>query len=138
MFNAAVDPSMETPDTNTNGRMVDPHAQEWERTYCMFTHLSLLTVHMLVPVLPALALWLIKRDKSPFVDDHGREAVNFQISLLLYTLIAWPLATLITCGIGAVLIIPIYLLGIIGMIVAAIAANKGEYYRYPATIRFLH
>ena len=138
MFNAAADPTTATPDTTPTGRMVDPHAEEWERTYAMFTHLSLLTVHMLVPVIPAVALWLIKRDKSPFVDDHGREAINFQISLVLYTLIAWPLATLLTCGIGAVLIIPIYALGIIGMVVAAVAAHKGEYYRYPATIRFLH
>ena len=136
MFNVATDPTMETPETNTNGRMVDPHAEEWERTYTMFTHLSLLTVHLLVPVLPALAMWLIKRDKSPFVDDHGREAVNFQISLLLYTILS---ALLIpACGIGALFMLATYILGLVGMVIAAIAANRGEYYRYPATIRFLH
>jgi uncharacterized protein len=120
-----------------DGRVVDAHAAEWERTYAMFTHLSLLTFHVLMPVIPALVMWLIKRDRSPFIDDHGREAINFQISLVIYAVVVWPLAALITCGVGALIIIPIYILGIVGMILASIAANRGQFYRYPATIRFL-
>jgi uncharacterized Tic20 family protein len=120
------------------GRVVDPDAAEWERTYSMFTHLSLLAFHVALPVLPALVLWLIKRDRSPFVDDHGREAVNFQLSLVLYALVAVPLAGLVTCGLGFLLWLPVYALGMVGMILASIAAHKGQYYRYPATIRFLH
>lgn len=118
-----------------NGRVVDAHAQEWERTYAMFTHLSLVTVYALVPVIPALVMWLIKRDRSPFVDDHGREAVNFQISLVLYTLLS---GLLVLCGISFILMAAVHVLGIVGMILASIAANKGEYYRYPACIRFIH
>jgi uncharacterized Tic20 family protein len=118
------------------GRLVDPHATEWERTYAMFTHLALISIHFGLAVVPTLIMWLIKRDKSPYVDDHGREALNFQLSLLLYALIALVM-TLITCGAGVVLYIPIYILGITGMILAAVAANKGQYYRYPMTIRFL-
>jgi uncharacterized Tic20 family protein len=119
------------------GRLIDPDAAEWERTYATFTHLSLLAFHILMPVLPALVMWLIKRDRSPFVDDHGREAVNFQLSLVLYTAVAIPLA-LLTCGAGFLLWVPVYALGMVGMILAAIAAHKGQYYRYPVTIRFLH
>jgi uncharacterized Tic20 family protein len=121
------------------GRLVDERAAEWERTYAMFTHLALLAVHFFpVPVIPSLVMWLIKRDRSPYIDDHGREAVNFQLSLVIYALLIVPLAGLITCGVGFVLWIPVYALGIVGMILAAIAANKGQFYRYPATIRFLH
>jgi len=118
------------------GRFVDAQAQEWERTYAMFTHLALLTFHIIVPLAPTIVLWLIKRDKSPFIDDHGREAINFQITLLIYGLATLAIG-FVTCGVGFVLWVPVYMLGIAGMILAAVAANKGQYYRYPMTIRFL-
>src|SRR5262245_35845664 len=137
MFHVA-DPTVNDRPGAAEGRLVDPQAQEWERMYSTFTHLSLLTVHLLVPVIPALIMWLLKREKSPFVDDHGREAVNFQISLCLYAVIIIPIVGLLTCGAGWFLYLPLYLLGLVGMIMGAIAANKGEYFRYPATIRFLH
>jgi uncharacterized protein len=135
MFDVAdpVHPGSEAP----SGRAVDIHAQEWERTYATFTHLSLLTFHVLLPVVPAVVMWLIKRDRSPFVDDHGREAVNFQISLVLYALLIIPIIGVLTCGLGWLLYIPLYALGVIGMILAAIAASRGEYYRYPACIRLV-
>jgi uncharacterized Tic20 family protein len=132
---ATVEPEPDTPRGRA-GPIVDAAAQEWERTYAMFTHLSLLTVHVLMPVIPALVMWLVKRDRSPFVDDHGREAINFQVSLVLYSLAAIPLMFL--CGLGVLVAIAAYALGIVGMILAALAAHRGEYYRYPATIRFLH
>jgi uncharacterized Tic20 family protein len=114
---------------------VDDQAQEWERTYAMCLHLSLLTVHVVMPVIPALVMWLIKRDRSPFVDDHGREAINFQLSLVIYFVAS---IVLFFCGIGVVIAMAVYVLGIVGMILGAVAAQRGEYFRYPATIRFLH
>jgi uncharacterized protein len=121
---------------NGTGRVVDPHALEWERTFAMFTHLALISVHFGLPIVPTLVMWLIKREKSPFIDDHGREALNFQLSLFLYGLGTLILGFL-TCGAGWILWIPVYILGIVGMILAAVAANKGQYYRYPMTVRFL-
>ncbi len=118
------------------GRVVDPHAAEGERTYAMFMHLTLIASHMGVPIVPALIMWLIKKDKSPYLDDHGREALNFQFSLICYAIGAF-LVGLVTCGAGFLLYLPLYALGIVGMILASVAANKGEYYRYPMTIRFL-
>jgi uncharacterized protein len=135
MFHAA---TMNDGPRTANGRLVDPQAQEWERLYATFTHLSLLMVHVLIPVVPALVMWLIKRDRSPYLDDHGREAVNFQISLCLYAVIIIPIVGLLTCGLGWLLYVPLYVVGIVGMIMAAVAAHRGEYFRYPATIRFLH
>jgi uncharacterized Tic20 family protein len=114
--------------------LTDPQASEWERTYAMFVHLSLLTFHVMMPVIPALVLWLIKRDRSPFIDDHGKEAINFQISLVIYFVVG-VLASMICVGLP--ILIATYVLGIVGMILAAIAANKGRYYRYPACIRLL-
>lgn len=137
MFHVA-DPTMNDGPRTANGRLVDPHAAEGERLYATFTHLSLLTAHVFIPVIPALIMWLIRRDRSPYLDDHGREAVNFQISLVLYAVIIIPIIGLLTCAVGWLLYLPLYVLAIVGMIKAAIAANRGEYYRYPATIRFLH
>jgi len=109
---------------------------EWERTYSMFVHLTLLLTHVLpVPVVGALIMWLIKRDLSPFVDDHGKEAVNFQISLLLYALVGFALLPI--CGIGIGVWIGCYILGLVGLILGAIAANKGQYHRYPMCLRFV-
>lgn len=117
------------------GRLVDAHAEEWERTYSMFTHLSLLAFHFGIPLVPAVVLWLIKREKSPFIDDHGREAINFQLSLLIYT-VGIVAASFVTCGAALVLYVPLYVLAIAGMIISSMAANKGQFYRYPMTIRF--
>jgi uncharacterized protein len=117
-------------------RAVDAAAEPGERTYATFIHLSLLLWHVLIPIVPALILWLIKRSESPFLDDHGREAVNFQISLLLYGLLCIPIG-IITCGVGFVLVLAVYVLAVVGMILAAMAAHRGQYYRYPMTLRLV-
>ncbi len=138
-FDAAAGTLGDTNDSGggRGGRVVDPHATADERTYATFIHLTLLLVHMGIPVIGALVMWLIKRHQSPFLDDHGKEAVNFQISLLIYAVLVLPIAAILTCGVGAILIIPIYILGIYGMITGAMAANRGEYYRYPMCLRLL-
>lgn len=128
------DPASMNPGPAEPDALHDPHAADWERTYAMFEHLSLLAFHLVLPVVPALVLWLIKREKSPFIDDHGKEAMNFQISLVIYGLVA---GILVSCGVGLVLLPLVYVLGIVGMILASIAANQGRYYRYPATIRLI-
>ncbi|MBX3387548.1 MAG: DUF4870 domain-containing protein [Phycisphaeraceae bacterium] len=124
-----------TPD----GRLADPDATPDQRTYATFMHLSLFAVHFTgVIVLIALAMWLIKRKDSPFIEDHGKEAVNFQISLFLYSLIAGALIfTIIGMIIGIPLLIAVYVVAIVGSIRAAIAANRGEFFRYPITIRLI-
>jgi uncharacterized protein len=131
--------------------LVDSVAAEWERTYAMWTHLAGLIggiaaslsagISIVIALLVVLILWLNKREQSPFIDDHGREAVNFQISLLIYILVLLPLIVFLTCGIGFIAAIPLALaiivLAIVGTIMAASSASKGQYYRYPATIRLL-
>jgi uncharacterized Tic20 family protein len=114
-----------------------PATQEWERTYAMFLHLTLLAYWMGFLVLPALALWLIKREQSRFIDDHGKDAINFQLTLIIYGLIAFVLG-FITCSLGWIIGFPLLcILALIGMVLGARAAQKGEYFRYPMTLRFL-
>ena len=96
------------------------------------------------PLQIAIAMWQIKKKDSPFVDDHGREAVNFQLSLILYSFALPAIAAIIgvlTLGVGFLLMLPAialpFVLGLVGMIMGMIAANRGEYFRYPMTIRFI-
>jgi hypothetical protein len=90
----------------------------------------------MVPSLLAMTMWLVKKDKSPFVDDHGREALNFQLSLLLLGVLLIPVSIL-TCGVGAVLYVALPVLTIVGTVLAGTAALRGEYFRYPVCIRMI-
>ncbi len=126
------------PPINAQGRAYDPDVTSDEQTYAMFMHLSLLgylIINIFAIAIP-IVMWVIKKDESPFLDDHGREALNFQITLVIFSILIVPIG-LVTCGAGFFLYIPLYILALIGMIFAAIAANRGEFYRYPMTIRFL-
>ncbi|MCA9304057.1 MAG: DUF4870 domain-containing protein [Phycisphaerales bacterium] len=135
------------PPVNAMGRAYDPDATSDERTYAMFIHLSLLghIVLTVIAIAIPIIMWAVKKSESPFLDDHGREAINFQISLLIWSLVLPVIAAIVgflTCGVGFVLLVPAallpYILGLVGMIQASIAANRGEFYRYPMTMRFLH
>ena len=132
-----------TPPINEHGRAYDPDSTPDERSFAVFMHLVLLA-HLVLPwfaIAAPIIMWQIKKDDSPFLDDHGREAVNFQITILIYSvllpILSIPLGFL-TCGVGFALAIVPYILGIVGMIQASKAANRGEFYRYPMTMRFLH
>lgn len=116
------------------GPVTAAHTQEWERTYAMCSHLLLLAGHI-IPVAPSLILWLVKRDQSSFVDDHGKEAVNFQISIVIYMIAGGVLIA--ACFVGFVVIAAAYVLAIVGMILASVAAHRGQYFRYPMTIRLI-
>ena len=72
--------------------------------------------------------------EDPFIEDQAREAANFQISCLIYGIIA---GILVLVAVGALLIPVVMLFHVIMTILAAVAANKGETYRYPLCIRFL-
>lgn len=123
---------------NARGRACCPGMTDDEKTWAMFAHLSLLA-HLVAPavaVVIPLVIYLIRREGSAFVEDHAREALNFQISLVVYSLLAVPLA-IITCGVGGLLALLVYPLGIVGMILAAMATSRGEFYRYPMTFRLV-
>ena len=108
-----------------------------ERTWAMIAHLAALAVFIGIPfgnILGPLVVWLIKKEESSFVDDQGKEALNFNISVTIY---AFAAAILILLVIGIILLIGIGIAMIVFIIMAAIKANSGEEYRYPLTIRFI-
>ncbi|MHC4989418.1 MAG: DUF4870 domain-containing protein [Planctomycetota bacterium] len=111
------------------GRLRDPGVTETERQFSIAMHLTPFAAMVFGPALfTPLVLWLIRRDKSSFNDDHGREVVNFGISYLLLTLLfSWTV------------IVPIILffVAIVNLVRGAVAASNGEFFRYPMTIRFL-
>ncbi len=107
-----------------------------ERTMAMLCHLLALSGYV-IPfgnIIGPLIIWLLKREQSWFIDDQGKESLNFQISLIIYSIIAG-LSILVLIGI--VLLPLILLAGLILVIVAAIKANEGVAYRYPFTIRLI-
>lgn len=123
------------PGPPTDGsREMNPNARMW----AMFSHLAGFAA--LVPavlvigcVLGPLVVWLLKKNEYPFVDEQGKEAVNFQLTMLIF-LVALPL----TC-IGIVLLPAVPVLDFIFVVIAAIKADDGHHYRYPypLIIRFI-
>ncbi len=110
-----------------------------ERTWATFQHLGGLIAWFIIGpfcFLVPLVMWLVKKEDSSYLDDHGREALNFELSILLYGILLIPIS-IITLGIGAVLYVPWAIVGIVAPICGAVAANKGRFYRYPMCVRFV-
>jgi hypothetical protein len=107
------------------------------RTWCILAHATAL-VGFLVPVaghiVGPLIVWLAKRQDSPEIDAHGKESMNFQISMLIWNVIAGILCLVL---IGIPILILLHILNIIFVIVATIQASEGKLYRYPLTIRLI-
>jgi uncharacterized Tic20 family protein len=76
----------------------------------------------------------MKKDSSAFVDHHGREALNFQINILVYVLVCIPL---LFCAVGIPLLEAVFIYNIVSVIVAGIKANSGEMFRYPFIFRLI-
>ncbi|MDX2114201.1 MAG: DUF4870 domain-containing protein [Planctomycetota bacterium] len=133
----------------STGRVVDPDVSADESRYAVFTHLagllSLVTANVpIASLIGTLVMWQIKKSESPFLDDHGRESVNFQISLLVYLAAGGAvlgLLTMVTFGIAAPLLglgwVVLAVLNCVGCVRGAIAAGRREFYRYPMCLRFL-
>ncbi|MFW6357885.1 MAG: DUF4870 domain-containing protein [Chroococcales cyanobacterium] len=113
---------------------------ESEKQWAMFSHLGFFA-GFLFPfgnIIVPLAIWLIKREESAFIDEHGKEIVNNQISFTIYAIACIILMfTLIFLVIGLPLILILVIVNIIFVIQAALKAQQGLQYRYPLTFRFI-
>ena len=99
-----------------------------DKIWAIFCHLSLLLgIGFLLP----LVVWLAKRDDSPAVAAHAREALNFHLSLYIYGFVS---AVLIFFCIGYFLLMGLAIFGLVCAILAAVEASKGGFFRYPLTI----
>ena len=106
-------------------------APEGERSMAMLCHLLAIFTWFLGP----LIIWLVKKDEAPFVDDQGKEALNFQITVTIATIAC---VLLIPAGVlGCVLLPLVCLADIVLCIMGATRAHAGERYRYPVCIRFI-
>lgn len=109
-----------------------------ERNWAVFAHLGGFALYLLGfalgHILIPLVIWLLKREESEFIARNALEALNFQISVTLYSIVVGALCFVL---IGFVLIPVLMGFHIVFMIIASMKASQGETYRYPWTIRLL-
>ena len=107
------------------------------RTWCVLAHATALA-GFFVPwaghIVGPLVVWLAKRADSPEIDAHGKESINFQLSMLIYNVIAGILCLVL---VGFFILILLHILNVVFVIVASIQASEGKLYRYPLTIRLI-
>jgi uncharacterized Tic20 family protein len=118
------------------GPYIGPPPDQNAKTMGMLCHLLSLA-GLIVPLgnfLGPLVIWLVKKQEHPFIDDQGKESLNFQITFT----IALFLAGLTFCiAIGIVLFPAVAIAGLVFSIIGGLKASGGEAYRYPFTIRFI-
>lgn len=115
-----------------NDEVVQTAAPQEDKTIALITHLSGIIASFIVP----LIIWLINKDKpeKSWITGQAKEALNFQITIVL----AWIVAIVLSfVAIGFLLYPVIWIGNLVFCILAGVAANKGENYRYPVTIRLI-
>ena len=108
-----------------------------EKQWALFAHLSAL-VGYIIPfgsIIGPLVIWQIKKNEMPFVDDQGKEALNFQITVAIIAIVCLLLVLIL---IGILLLWALAIVNLVLIIIAALAANNGQAYRYPFAFRFIN
>jgi len=106
------------------------------KMWAMFAHISAVA-GFIIPfgnIIGPLLIWILKKEEFPFVNDQGKESLNFQISITIYVLIS---IILIFVLIGIPILIIVGLFALIMVIIAAINSYDGKAYRSPLTIRLI-
>ncbi len=127
-------PQDQPPIIEQNDFEVDPTARNW----AVFCHLAAFLAIFGVPfgnIIGPLVVWLIKKSQYPYIDDQGKESLNFQITMSLAALICFPL--IVVFGLGLVLLIAVAIFDFVMVIVASVKSSEGIKYRYPATLRLI-
>lgn len=109
-----------------------PLTPENERLYSTLIHVGGIVIGFVSPLIG----YLVLKDRSAFVRDNSRNALNFQITVTIALVVAYILTT-VTFGILFFLPLAIAVVNIVFSILAAVAANRGEVYRYPLSIQFV-
>jgi uncharacterized Tic20 family protein len=117
------------PQTYAAGAPLSPSDQ---RLWAVLGHLGALVLWFIAP----LVVWLVFRGRGAFLEDHAKEALNFQISFAIWA-IALSVVTVLTFGVGALLYIPLGIAWLVLIIIAAVKASQDEPYRYPLTLRLV-
>jgi len=117
--------------------MTDSTISKEERTFGMLCHLIAFAgfvVPIIGSILGPLVVWLVKKDEMPFVDDQGKESINFQITVFIGFVLSF---ILMFVFIGFFLMIALAIFDLVMVIIAAMQANEGVRYRYPFSLRFI-
>jgi len=101
-----------------------------EKLYSVLTHVGGIVFNFIVP----LITYLVFKDRGPFVREHTRQALNFTLTMAIGYIAG---AVLSVIGIGVLISLAAWVLSIIFGIMAAVAANKGQMYKYPVSIQFI-
>jgi uncharacterized Tic20 family protein len=113
--------------------VIDVQNQEIERNWAMLSHLLGLIPIPFVHVLGPLLVWLLKKDSSSFVGTHAKEAINFQITIVIALVVSGWLCLFV---IGFLCLIAVFVTDLILVITAASKAKRGESFHYPLSLRF--
>ena len=136
-FPAATPPPLvEYAPAGYPGPYAGPAPDQSPRTMGMLSHLLALS-GLIIPfgnLIGPLVLWLLKKQEHPFIDDQGKESLNFQITVLIAAIILSPT---LCFGIGFVILPLVGILGLVFAVIGAIKANGGEAYRYPWALRLI-
>ena len=116
-----------------------------DRTWALVAHIgTLVSAYIALGFLAPLLVMLLKGESSPFVRRHAVESLNFQISLLIYSVVLGIVAAvlvIVTVGLGLLVVVPVGLLlafvVLALIIIATVKASNGEAYEYPFTIRLV-
>jgi len=108
----------------------EPESSKDARMWAMLCHLLAIFTGFIAP----LIIWLVKKDEDPFVDNQGKEALNFQITVAIAMVVS---GLLNFACIGVVLMPAVGIVDLVFCIIASIKANSGIAYRYPVSIRFI-
>lgn len=118
-----------------------------QRNWATGAHLSALVLAFVggLAVLGPLVVYLIKKDEDTFVAEHSKEALNFQLTWLIGGFVATivgVIVAIVTLGIALIVLIPaaigLFIAWIVFTVKAAMAASRGEYHRYPMTVRLVN
>ena len=115
-------------ESATEEQVTDKNARQWAML-CHLAGLAGIVIPFVGGIIGSLVLWLLKKEEHPFIDEQGKEALNFQITLLIYIVGA----AIISAGILA---FPVGIAGLVLVIMATIKANEGQHYRYPKGTNF--
>lgn len=108
-----------------------------ENTYLMLMHLSQFAGYMvpLAGFIVPIVMWAVNKDKNENVDRHGKNILNFMLSWIIYGVVS---AILLIILIGIPLLMALIIMQIVFIIMAAVKANNGEFWKYPLSIPFFN
>lgn len=118
------------PPPNAYAAAPSPMSPSEEKTWAILTHIGGIFFSFLAP----LIIFLVMKDRGPFIRAHAATALNFHLTLLIAYFIG-VVASIIVIGLFVML--AAWVVSIIFGIMAAVAANNGQYYQYPLAIKFL-